>query len=66
MVIGFANGWASPYLAQLTLSDSVSGIKKIGSIETSWIASLLNIGRIFGAILGALIQGTLNFLKKWF
>lgn len=59
-MIGFANGWASPYLAQLTLNDNVNGIKKIGNIETSWIASLLNIGRIFGAILGALILGKID------
>ncbi|XP_046595227.1 facilitated trehalose transporter Tret1-like [Neodiprion lecontei] len=44
-------GWLSPYLAQLTAEDSPLPIT-LG--DTSWVASLVNLGRLVGALLGAI------------
>jgi facilitated trehalose transporter len=43
-------GWSSPYLAQLTASKSPLPLTLI---EGSWVASLLYLGRLIGAILGS-------------
>ncbi|XP_051155994.1 facilitated trehalose transporter Tret1-like [Leptopilina boulardi] len=56
---GLVNGWSSPYLAQLTSVDSDSSLK-LSDFEASWVASLLNLGRLIGAFTGALIQGFLG------
>ena len=56
-VVGLANGWSSPYLAKLSLQDSVDDIPKVTGDELSLIASLMNFGRIFGAFAGAVAQG---------
>lgn len=50
LVCGLTLGWSSPYLAQLTASDSWLPVTEA---EASWVASLVNLGRIFGAVLGA-------------
>ncbi|XP_043488292.1 facilitated trehalose transporter Tret1-like [Polistes fuscatus] len=55
IVSGLANGWTSPYLAQLT-STTADVSTKLTENEASWIASLLNLGRVFGALIGAVIQ----------
>ncbi|XP_047356858.1 facilitated trehalose transporter Tret1-like [Vespa velutina] len=55
IVSGLANGWASPYLAQLTSTTSDMPIRLTDN-EASWIASLLNLGRLFGALIGSIIQ----------
>ncbi|XP_024892166.1 facilitated trehalose transporter Tret1-like [Temnothorax curvispinosus] len=55
IVSGLANGWASPYLAQLT-STTADVPLKLTDIEASWIASLLSLGRVIGALLGAFCQ----------
>ncbi|XP_076292223.1 facilitated trehalose transporter Tret1 [Lasioglossum baleicum] len=52
---GLANGWASPYLAQLT-STEASVPLRLTDTEASWVASLLNLGRLAGALLSALCQ----------
>ncbi|CAL7933121.1 unnamed protein product [Xylocopa violacea] len=52
---GLANGWASPYLAQLT-STEASVPLRLTDTEASWVASLLNFGRLVGALLSALCQ----------
>lgn len=56
LVTGLANGWTSPYLAQLTAPDTTLPLKLTDS-EASWVASFLNLGRFAGAILGAVSQG---------
>ncbi|XP_076663452.1 facilitated trehalose transporter Tret1-like isoform X2 [Andrena cerasifolii] len=48
---GFMGGWSSPYIAKLT---SPGSSLPITMTEASWVASLLNFGRPFGAIGGAL------------
>lgn len=53
---GLANGWASPYLAQLTSTEANIPLK-LTDTEASWVASLLNLGRLAGALLSALCQG---------
>lgn len=53
---GLVNGWSSPYLAQLTSMDSKSSLK-LSDFEASWVASLLNLGRLIGAFTGAFMQG---------
>lgn len=50
--IGLAIGWTSPYLAQLTGEDPPF---RITQEEGSWIASLLPLGRLLGAVIGSLI-----------
>ncbi|XP_033186596.2 facilitated trehalose transporter Tret1 [Bombus vancouverensis nearcticus] len=52
---GLANGWASPYLAQLTSTEANTPLK-LTDTEASWVASLLNLGRLAGALLSALCQ----------
>ncbi|XP_046415352.1 facilitated trehalose transporter Tret1-like [Neodiprion fabricii] len=49
-VCGMMGGWTSPYLAKLTSQDSPLPIT---SDEASWVASLLNFGRLIGAVPGA-------------
>ncbi|KAL0132086.1 hypothetical protein PUN28_000096 [Cardiocondyla obscurior] len=49
--IGLAIGWTSPYLAQLTGEDPPF---RVTDEEGSWIASLLPLGRLLGAIVGSL------------
>lgn len=44
-------GWTSPYLAQLTADDSPL---PLNLDEASWVASLLNLGRLVGAIPGTI------------
>lgn len=56
LVSGLANGWSSPYLAQLTSTTADIPIT-VTDYEASWIASLLNLGRFFGALIGSIIQG---------
>lgn len=56
VVSGLATGWASPYLAQLTLAEADDPLK-LTATEASWVASLLNLGRLVGALLGAFCQG---------
>ncbi|XP_018365009.1 PREDICTED: facilitated trehalose transporter Tret1-like [Trachymyrmex cornetzi] len=50
--IGLANGWTSPYLAQLTDENALF---RVTDEEASWIASLLPLGRLLGAVFGPLI-----------
>ena len=57
LLVGLANGWSSPYLAKLTLLDNVDGISRATDEQLTWVASLMNIGRIFGAVGGAVAQG---------
>ncbi|XP_011498158.1 PREDICTED: facilitated trehalose transporter Tret1-like [Ceratosolen solmsi marchali] len=59
-LVGLANGWSSPYLAQLSLKETVDGIPKATDEQLSWVASLMNIGRIFGAAAGAVFQETMG------
>lgn len=56
IVSGLATGWASPYLAQLTSAETDTPLK-LTYTEASWVASFLNLGRLFGALFGALCQG---------
>lgn len=49
--IGLTIGWTSPYLAQLTGEEPPFPITQK---QASWIASLLSIGRLFGAVIGPL------------
>jgi len=49
--VGLSMGWTSPYLALLTGDDAPFPITQE---QGSWIASLLPLGRLFGAIIGAL------------
>ncbi|KAH0568394.1 hypothetical protein KQX54_020690 [Cotesia glomerata] len=48
-VSGLETGWASPSLAKLI---SINSTLPINEYQASWIASLLNTGRSFGAVLG--------------
>lgn len=51
MGIGLISGWTSPYVAQL----SEEGLPFWASRdECSWIVALLSLGRILGAVLGAI------------
>jgi len=56
IVTGLANGWASPYLAQLTSAEADVSLK-LTDIEASWVASLLSLGRVIGGVIGAFCQG---------
>lgn len=48
--LGLMIGWTSPYVAQLTAEDSPLPITVD---EASWVASLFNLGRFFGAFFGS-------------
>lgn len=50
MQIGMMVAWSSPYIAYLTSSKSHIPITMN---EASWIVSLLNLGRLIGAISGS-------------
>ncbi|XP_017752564.1 PREDICTED: uncharacterized protein LOC108545451 [Eufriesea mexicana] len=52
---GLANGWVSPYLAQLTSTEANMPLR-LTDTEASWVASLLNLGRLAGALLSAVCQ----------
>lgn len=56
IVSGLATGWASPYLAQLTAAE-IGAPLKLTDAEASWVASFLSLGRLVGALLGAVCQG---------
>lgn len=51
LLYGMMSGWTSPYLAQLTAEDSPL---PINLAEASWVASLFSLGRLLGAIPGAM------------
>ncbi|XP_076249695.1 uncharacterized protein LOC143188992 [Calliopsis andreniformis] len=48
---GLMGGWSSPYIAQLTSPESSLSIT---IEEGSWVVSLFNLGRLIGAIGGAI------------
>lgn len=48
--IGLSVAWSSPYIAYLTSPESHISITMN---EASWVISLLNLGRLVGAIAGA-------------
>jgi len=50
--VGLCMGWTSPYLALLTGDDAPFPVSQE---QGSWIAALLPLGRLFGAIVGALL-----------
>ncbi|XP_053972070.1 facilitated trehalose transporter Tret1-like isoform X2 [Hylaeus volcanicus] len=50
--LGFAMGWTSPYIAQLTTEGSTLYLT---GREASWVASLLPFGRVIGACAGSLV-----------
>ncbi|XP_058809126.1 facilitated trehalose transporter Tret1-like [Phymastichus coffea] len=60
LIIGLCNGWSSPYLAKLSMFDTVDGIPKATDDELSWVASLMNMGRIFGSVVGGVAQDTIG------
>ncbi|XP_015117426.1 facilitated trehalose transporter Tret1 isoform X1 [Diachasma alloeum] len=62
LTASLANGWASPFLAKL-ISDDVETTFKITPEQGSWVASLLSLGRVLGAIAGAVCQGTIGRKK---
>lgn len=47
VVVGMVGGWTSPYLAKLTSPD---GVLTVTEDEASWIASVVGLGRIGGAV----------------
>ena len=49
--VGLISGWTSPYVAKLTSPNSPF---LVSTTEASWIVALLSLGRILGAILGAI------------
>ncbi|XP_046415307.1 facilitated trehalose transporter Tret1-like [Neodiprion fabricii] len=49
-ISGLMIGWTSPYIAKLTTPNSTLHITKT---EASWVASLMNFGRLTGAVPGA-------------
>ncbi|XP_046739462.1 facilitated trehalose transporter Tret1-like [Diprion similis] len=51
LTIGLKIGWTSPYTAQLMSEDSPLPLT---SDEVSWVASLMNVGRLIGAIFGCI------------
>lgn len=59
--IGSHFAWSSPYLARLI--EDVDSPIPLTDAEGSWIASLLNLGRIVGAIFGAVIVVTYGSRK---
>lgn len=48
--IGLMAGWSSPYIAYLTSPESYIPMTMT---EASWVVSLLNLGRLFGGIIGS-------------
>ncbi|XP_001607233.2 facilitated trehalose transporter Tret1-like [Nasonia vitripennis] len=48
--MGFMGGWPSPTLARLSAEDSPI---PLDPEQASWVASIVNLGRFFGAILGS-------------
>ncbi|KAK2577294.1 hypothetical protein KPH14_003428 [Odynerus spinipes] len=48
--LGLMAAWTSPYVARLLSGESIITIT---TDEASWIVSLLNLGRLFGAFIGA-------------
>ncbi|XP_078050689.1 facilitated trehalose transporter Tret1-like [Augochlora pura] len=48
--IGFMGGWSSPYIEELTSEKSSF---TLSMTELSWVISLLNLGRLFGAFTGS-------------
>ena len=50
--LGVSSGWSSPYIARLRENRDVPFT--ITMDESSWVASLLNLGRLMGALLGAM------------
>lgn len=49
--MGLIGAWSSPYISQLTSTESEPVLTMT---EVSWVVSLMNVGRLFGAIVGAL------------
>ena len=49
--LGLCNGWTSPFIPKLTSADSELPITEA---EASWIASLLQLGRVCGAVIGSI------------
>ncbi|XP_014206545.1 facilitated trehalose transporter Tret1-like [Copidosoma floridanum] len=50
---GLVFGWSSPILARLASPDSsLSDPLHMTPIQASWVAALVNLGRLFGAIVG--------------
>lgn len=49
--MGLMAAWSSPYIAYLTSAESHI---RITMTEASWVVSLLNLGRLVGAISGSL------------
>lgn len=49
IVVGMVSGWTSPYLAKFASPNPELAVT---NEDASWIASIIGIGRIFGAILG--------------
>lgn len=48
--LGLVGGWTSPFLAKLTSPDSELPVT---AVEASWIASLIQLGRVVGAVIGS-------------
>ncbi|XP_058791205.1 facilitated trehalose transporter Tret1-like [Phymastichus coffea] len=59
--LSFMTGWTSPALARLT--DPNSPIL-LSTNEASWVASLLNLGRFFGSVVGAVTTEYLGSKKS--
>ncbi|KAK0081513.1 hypothetical protein PV325_012043 [Microctonus aethiopoides] len=55
VMVGIVCSWASPYLAKLSRPDSPLPIT---DDEAAWFASLINISRPLGAVLGAIFVST--------
>lgn len=66
LLVGMANGWSSPYLAKLSVHESVDGIPKATDEELSWVASHTNIGRVLGAVIGGFAQGKIILFLHFF
>ncbi|XP_076163155.1 facilitated trehalose transporter Tret1-like [Ptiloglossa arizonensis] len=49
--LGLMTSWSSPYIPQLTSPESSI---QITMTEVSWVVSLLNLGRLIGALTGSL------------
>ena len=62
LITGLANGWTSPYLAQLTTVNITLPLH-LTEAEASWVASTLSFGRFVGVILGSIAQGIYDSLK---
>ncbi|XP_044574672.1 facilitated trehalose transporter Tret1-like [Cotesia glomerata] len=55
VMVGSIAGWTSPYLAKLDAQENPNSELPIDKVEASWIASLINLSRPAGGILGALL-----------